>query len=143
MMDVIYASMIEELSKIAADTEGSTDSESSNSDMDSNAEISPAVEKIFSEKELTRIRQAKDEKGAPSNKAHGSPVVTDKEMAQNLHDAGSKEGYSSGYSEAAREGVEQAARIGKESYDRGYQIAAKKGVEIAGQLYMKGKTEAA
>ena len=64
-------------------------------------------------------------------------------MAQNLHDAGSKEGYSSGYSEAAREGVEQAARIGKESYDRGYQIAAKKGVEIAGQLYMKGKTEAA
>ena len=143
MIDIIYASMIEELVKIASSAEGSTDSESFNADMDSERTVSPAVEQIFSEKELTRIRQAKDEKGSPSNKAHGSPLVTDKEMAQKLHDTGAKEGYSSGYSEAARKGVEESARVGKESYTRGYQSAAQKGVEIAGQLYMKGKTEAA
>ena len=143
MIDLIYASMIEELSKIAAVTEGSTDSEATNADMDSDKEVSPAVAEIFSEKELTRIRQAKDEKGNPSNKAHGSPIITDKEMAQKLHDTGAKERYSTGYSEAARKGVEEAGRVGKESYDRGYQSAARKGVEIAGQLYMKGKTEAA
>ena len=43
MIDLIYASMIEELSKIAAVTEGSTDSEATNADMDSDKEVSPGV----------------------------------------------------------------------------------------------------
>jgi hypothetical protein len=138
MIDVIYSAMISELQKIASEGQD-TSLENQSADVESAGEPSPAVKKIFGMKELTRIRQAKDEKGKPANSAHSSPVITDQEAAQKLHDVGKKEGRQEGYQNAAREGVQHAAAVGKKSYDRGYQSAAREGVEIAAQSYMKGR----
>jgi hypothetical protein len=137
MIDLIHQAFMAELRKIA--TEGQqTQVESESSDVDSVGEVSPAVKEIFSMKELTRVRQEKDEKGNPSNKAHSSPVITDREAAQKLHDVGRTEGYQA----AAKEGLRNAAEVGKKSYNSGYQSAAKKGLEIAAQSYMKGRNAA-
>lgn len=134
MIEVIHSAFMEELQKIA--TEGQrTQVESQSSDVDSAGEVSPAVREIFNMKELTRVRQEKDETGKPSNKAHSSPVITDREAAQKLHDAGRKEGFQAG----AQQGLQHAATVGKKSYESGYQSAAKKGLEIAAQSYLKGR----
>jgi hypothetical protein len=134
MIDIIHDSFMSELRKIA--NEGQTTAlETQSSDVSSKGEISPAVKNIFGMKELTRIRQEKDEKGNPGNSAHGSPVISTQEAAQKLHDVGKQEGYRV----AAREGVQHAAAVGKKSFERGYQSAARQGVELAAQSYMKGR----
>lgn len=134
MIEFIHQAFMAELRKIAAEGQ-QTQVENQSSDVDSVGEISPAVKEVFSMKELTRIRQEKDEKGNLSDSAHSSPVITSQEAAQKLHDIGKREGYQT----AAREGLRHAAEVGKKSYDSGYQSAAKKGLEIAAQSYMKGR----
>tara|TARA_B100001094_G_C18129161_1_gene771244 strand:- start:787 stop:1218 length:432 start_codon:yes stop_codon:yes gene_type:complete len=134
MIDLIHKAFMAELRKIASEGQ-QTQVENQSSDVDSAGGTSPAVREIFNMKELTRVRQEKDEKGKPSSKAHSSPVITDREAAQKLHDAGRKEGYQVG----AQQGLQHAATVGKKSYESGYQSAAKKGLEIAAQSYMKGR----
>ena len=139
MMDIIFASMVEELQKIAveASTEGTEDT---TADVEQE-EISPAAKDIFNATKQTRITQPKDEKGRPAMLAHGSPVVSSEEGFQKAINVGKKEGYSA----AAKQGVEQAARVGKKAYEdgqsAGYSAAAKQGVEIASRLYLKGRAE--
>lgn len=134
MIEIIHQAFMAELRKIAAEGQA-TEIENQSADVDSAGEISPAVKEVFSMKELTKVRQSRDEKNNLSNQAHSSPVITDVEAAQKLHDIGKKEGYQT----AAREGLRHAAEVGKKSYDSGYQSAAKKGIEIAAQSYMKGR----
>jgi hypothetical protein len=135
MLDKIYSAFVSELEKIAVEGDASADAQSS--DVDSDREISPAVDKIFNMKDLTRITQEKDEKGRPGPSAHGSPALTSREAAKKIHEIGE----TSGYQRGAKEGVEIAGRVGKKAYESGYSNAAKKGVEEAGKAYVRGRNE--
>lgn len=135
MINEIYSAFVSELEKIAV--EGDTSAESESADIDSTREISPAVEKVFQMKDLTRITQSRDEKGQPGASAHGSPALTTREAAKKIHEIGMSDGYKRG----AKEGVEIAGQVGKKAYESGYSNAAKKGVEEAGKAYLRGRNE--
>lgn len=135
MIDIIYASMVDELQKIAVEASAEA-GESTSSDVEQ-GEVSPAAKNIFNATQQTRIRQPKDEKGNPAPMAHGSPVVSSEEGYQKAIDLGKQQGYSA----AAKKGVEQAARVGKSAYQKGYSSAAKQGVQIASKLYLKGRAD--
>ena len=70
MIDEIYSAFVSELEKIAVEAETGKDDQSA--DVDSEREVSPAVDKIFRMTDLTRITQSKDETGKPGASAHGS-----------------------------------------------------------------------
>jgi hypothetical protein len=135
MLDEIYGAFVSELQKIAV--EASTAGEAESADVDSTQEISPAVDKIFKMKDLTRISQSRDETGKPGDSAHGSPALTTREAAKKIHEIGVSDGYRRG----AKEGVEIAGKVGKKAYDSGYSTAAQKGVEEAGKAYLRGRNE--
>lgn len=135
MIEIVYASMIEELQKIAV--EASTDGVADDTSDVEQEEVSPAAKSIFNATQQTRITQPKDEKGNPAPLAHGSPVVSSEEGYQKAIDLGKQQGYSA----AAQKGVEQAAKVGKSAYQKGYSSAAKQGVQIASKLYLKGRDD--
>tara|TARA_B100000902_G_C26770593_1_gene650198 strand:+ start:96 stop:509 length:414 start_codon:yes stop_codon:yes gene_type:complete len=135
MIDEIYSAFVSELEKIAVEAETGKDDQSA--DVDSEREVSPAVDKIFRMTDLTRITQSKDETGKPGASAHGSPALTTREAAKKIHEVGVSDGYRRG----AKEGVEIAGQVGKKAYESGYSNAAKKGVEEAGKAYLRGRNE--
>ena len=135
MNEIIIASMIQEMRKIAVEA-SSAGLDASTSDVE-HGEVSPAAKNIFNSTQQTRITQPKDEKGNPAPMAHGSPVVSSEEAYQKAINTGKQQGYTA----AAKKGVEQAARVGKRAYEKGYSSAAKQGVEIASKLYLKGRAD--
>ena len=140
MTDIVYRSFINELKKIAAEGPSTSSADDpSAAKVDHEDTSSKAIKEIFDIRELTRIRQAKDESDKPAMAAHGSPILTDREAAEKSHGVGR----SQGYQEAAREGVQIAAKVGKRSYDTGYSSAAKEGVGYISKAYLRGRNESA